>query len=290
MSGLGPREGRISRRFAALADEGRAGLVTFVTAGDPDPDTSRAILAGLPEAGADLIELGMPFSDPMADGPAIQEAGQRALKTGQTLKKTLAMVAEFRAADDATPIVLMGYFNPIYQYGVEKFVSDAKSKGVDGLIIVDTPLEEDVEMRSPAEAGGLDFIRLITPATGNARLHDLVANSNGFIYYVSVAGITGTSSAGIADIAAGVKRIRAATDLPAAVGFGVRTPGQAADIARVADAVVVGSAIVSRVADGLDSNGRAGDGLARSVLDFVGELAAGVRDARAEPAGKGANA
>jgi tryptophan synthase alpha chain len=276
----GGAEGRIGRRFAALRGEDRAGLVTFVTAGDPDFETSRAIVAGLADAGADIIELGMPFSDPVADGPAIQAAGQRALKAGQTLKRTLALVAEFRAGDGDTPIVLMGYFNPIHRYGVARFVEDAQIAGVDGLIVVDTPLEEDRELRVPAEAAGLDFIRLITPATGDGRIAALVSDARGFIYYVSVTGITGAGSAPIDDIASGVGRVRRATGLPVAVGFGVRTPDQAADIARVADAVVIGSAIVGRIAQGLDGDGRPAPGLTDAVLGFVRELSAGVANAR----------
>jgi len=271
---------RIGRRFEALKADNRAGLVTFATAGDPNLDVSRAILAGLPKAGADIIELGMPFSDPMADGPSIQLAGQRALKNGQDLKKTLAMVAEFRAVDDDTPIVLMGYFNPIYRYGVAAFVTEAHRVGVDGLIVVDTPLEEDDELRLPSEAVGIDFIRLVTPATGDARITDLVSGARGFIYYVSVTGITGAGSALIDDIASGVGRVRVATDLPVAVGFGVRTPGQAADIARVADGVVIGSAIVNIVAQGVDDDGIPKAGLSDDVLRFVKELSDGVKAAR----------
>mgnify|MGYP003757641873 CR=1 FL=1 len=273
-------ETRITRRFAALKEEGRSGFVTFLTAGDPDPDTALDILLGLPEAGADLIEIGVPFSDPMADGPSIQLAGQRALKNGQNLKKTLAMVAEFRAGDDETPIVLMGYFNPIYRYGVAAFVAEAHRVGVDGLIVVDTPLEEDEELRVPSETAGIDFIRLVTPATGDDRITDLVSGARGFIYYVSVTGITGAGSALIDDIASGVGRVRQTTELPVAVGFGVRTPDQAADIARVADGVVIGSAIVNIVANGVDEDGSPKAGLADEVLGFVKELSVGVRAAR----------
>ena len=271
---------RIGRRFGALKEQNRAALVTFVTAGDPDFDTSTAIISGLPDAGADIIELGMPFSDPMADGPSIQAAGQRALKFGQTLKKTLAMVAEFRTRDDDTPIVLMGYFNPIYQYGAADFVADAHKAGLDGLIVVDTPMEEDDELRGPAEAAGLDFIRLVTPATGDARITELVSGARGFIYYVSVTGITGAGSGLIDDIAAGIRRVRRATDLPVAVGFGVRGPDQAAEIARVADGVVIGSAIVNKIAEGLDEQGRPARGLADDVLGFVKQLSAGITGAR----------
>jgi tryptophan synthase alpha chain len=271
---------RITRRFAELRADGRAGLVTFVTAGDPDLETSTAILAGLAGAGADVIELGMPFSDPMADGPSIQVAGQRALGAGHTMRRTLDMVARFRERDDATPVVLMGYFNPIHHMGVEAFVAAARGAGVDGLIVVDLPPEEEDELRGPAQNTGIDLIRLIAPSTGDARINHLMANSGGFIYYVSVSGITGTKSATQTAVAAGVARIRAASELPVAVGFGIKTPGQAADVAAVADAAVVGSAIVDRIADGLDDAGHAGATLVEDVLAFVGELAAGVRGAR----------
>jgi tryptophan synthase alpha chain len=268
--------GRIARRFDALADAGRAGLITFVTAGDPDHAASAAILAGLPRAGADIIELGMPFSDPMADGPAIQAAGKRALAGGQTLRKTLAMVEAFRAGDDETPILLMGYYNPIHRYHGDAFIAEALRVGVDGLIVVDLPHEENDVLCHPAEAAGLSFIRLVTPATPESRVQDLVAAATGFIYYVTVAGVTGTKSAAGGDIAAGVARIRAASGLPVAAGFGIRTPAQAAETARIVDAVVVGSAVVQRVTAALEDGGDA----VGSVLDFVGELAAGVRGAR----------
>ncbi len=271
---------RISRRFAMLGHDGRAGLVTFITAGDPDLATSSAILGGLAEAGADVIELGMPFSDPMADGPAIQAAGQRALAAGHTMRRTLDMVARLREDDDDTPVVLMGYFNPIHHMGVGAFVTEARRAGVDGVIVVDLPAEEEDVLRGPAEAAGIDLIRLVAPSTRDARLNHLMANSGGFIYYVSVAGITGTKSASPAAIAAGVRRIRAVSALPVAVGFGIRTPEQAAAVARVADAAVVGSAIVDRIADALD-DGRAAPTLAEDALGFVRELAAGVRRARA---------
>ncbi len=276
---------RLARRFAALRQQGRAGLVTFITAGDPDLATSSTILAGLAAAGADVIELGMPFSDPMADGPAIEAAGNRALAGGHTMRRTLDMVAKFRAGDDDTPIVLMGYFNPIHHMGCEAFVAAASRCGVDALIIVDLPPEEEDELRRPAEGAGIDLIRLIAPTTGDARLNHLMANSGGFIYYVSVAGITGTKSASPAAIAAGVARIRAAGDLPVAVGFGIRTPEQAGEVASVADAAVVGSAIVARIADALDDRGddrgRPAPTLVEDVLGFVRELAAAVRGARA---------
>ena len=274
---------RIARRFAGLRGEGRAGLVTFITAGDPDLETSSAILAGLAGAGADVIELGMPFSDPMADGPSIQAAGQRALAAGHTMRRTLDMVARFREDDDETPIVLMGYFNPIHHMGAGAFAAEARRAGVDGLIVVDLPPEEEAELREPAGAAGIDLIRLVAPSTDDARLNQLMANSGGFIYYVSVAGITGTKSATQATIAAGVARIRTVSELPVAVGFGIRTPEQAAEVAAVADAAVVGSAIVDRIADAREAGGRAAPTVVENALAFVRELAAGVRRARAEP-------
>ena len=275
---------RIARRFEALRSEGRAGLVAFVTAGDPDDETSSAILAGLPGAGADLIEIGMPFSDPMADGPAIQAANQRALANGQTLTRTLAMAADLRARDADIPLVLMGYFTPIYRFGTSAFLDRAGDAGIDGLIVVDLPLEEEQELRPSGDAGGIEIIRLVTPAAGPRRLDELVANSKGFLYYVSVAGVTGTKSAAVEDTAAGVGRIRDLTELPVAVGFGIATPAQAAEVARVADAVVVGSAIVQRIAAGLDDRGRPGTGLVDDVLGLVKELSLGVRGARKRPA------
>ncbi len=275
-----PELSRISRRFAALQAEGRAGLVTFVTAGDPDLETSAGILAGLPKAGADLIELGMPFSDPMADGPAIQAAGYRALAAGTTLIKVLALAARFRAADADTPLILMGYFNPIYRYGVDRFVADAAASGVDGLIIVDLPPEVDAELRRPAVAAGLALIRLATPTTDSARLPRVLEDAGGFLYYVAVAGVTGAKQAAIGDIAAAVGRLKAATAMPIAVGFGIRNPESAAAVARCADAAVVGSAIVDRIAGNLDESGRPGPALIGAVLDFVGSLAEGVRAAR----------
>jgi tryptophan synthase alpha chain len=271
---------RIERRFADLAQEGRAGLVTFVTAGDPDPVTAAAILAGLPAAGADVIELGMPFTDPMADGPAIQASSLRALAAGQTMPKTLAMVARFRDRDEATPIVLMGYFNPIYVYGVERFLVDAKAAGVDGLIVVDLPPEEDVELCLPALAAGLNFIRLATPTTDEARLPKVLTNTSGFLYYVSVAGITGTKTPEIGRVSREVARIKRHTALPVAVGFGVRSAKQAAAIAAVADGVVVGSALVETVRASLDA-GKATPATAGAVHKLVGELAGGVRAPRA---------
>ncbi len=271
--------GRIERRFAALRRAGRSGLVTFTTAGDPNRDASLRILRGLPAAGADLIELGIPFSDPMADGPAIQKASQRALAAGQTLAATLSMVAEFRRGDADTPIILMGYYNPIYVYGVEPFVADASVSGVDGLIIVDLPPEEADELRIPARAAGIDLIYLTAPTTDDRRLPVVLEHAGGFVYYVSIAGITGTASASRDDVAAAVERIRRHTDLPVAVGFGIRTPEQAAAMASVADAAVVGSALVDRLAGHLDENGSAGPDLVDDVLSFVTELAEGVRAA-----------
>ncbi|MHA1108202.1 MAG: tryptophan synthase subunit alpha [Alphaproteobacteria bacterium] len=272
---------RITRRFDSLRKEGRAGLVTFVTAGDPDPATAAAILDGLPAAGADFIELGMPFSDPMADGPAIQASSLRALKGGHNMVKTLAMVREFRTGDDQTPIILMGYYNPIYIYGVDRFVADAGAAGVDGLIIVDLPPEEDVELQQPASAAGLDFIRLATPTSDEVRLPKLLAAASGFVYYVSVAGITGTKSASIDSIAGAVTRIRRHSDLPVGVGFGITTAEQAAEVARVADAAVVGSAIVEIIRNGLEAENVALPDLPQSVLNFVSTLSQGVRGARA---------
>ena len=269
--------GRISRRFAALKAEGRGGLVTFLTAGDPDYETSKEIVLGLPAAGADVIELGMPFSDPMADGPAVQAASLRALNSGMKLARVLQMVREFRAGDDNTPIVLMGYYNPIYNYGVDKFLEEARESGVDGLIVVDLPPEEDQELCLPALKAGLNFIRLATPTTDDQRLPTVLSNTSGFVYYVSVLGVTGTKSAAEDAIKAAVERLRRHTDLPIGVGFGIKTPENARAVATVADAAVVGSAIVDRILDGLDGDGKPKPGLAKTVLDYVGELAAGVR-------------
>jgi tryptophan synthase alpha chain len=271
---------RIARRFAALAAEGRAGLVTYIVAGDPDATTSLALLRGLPRAGADLIELGMPFSDPMADGPAIQAAGLRALKAGMTLRGTLDLVRRFRGEDDETPIVLMGYYNPIYRYGVETFLADARASGVDGLIVVDLPPEEDDELCLPALAAGIDFIRLTAPTTDEPRLPVVLARASGFVYYVSITGITGTKSAKIDDVAVAIARLRRHTTLPVAVGFGIKTPDQAEAVARFADAAVVGTALVQRIAANLDAAGRAGPGLVEAVLADVAALAVGVRAAR----------
>ena len=272
-------ETRIGRRFEALKSEGRSGLITFVTAGDPELEVSREILFGLPAAGADLIELGMPFSDPMADGPAIQASSLRALKSGMTLKKTLKLVADFRARDDATPVILMGYYNPIYVYGTEPFLADAKAAGVDGLIVVDLPPEEVDELWKPARAQGIDIVFLTAPTSDDERLPKIVERASGFVYYVSITGITGTKSAVAADVEKAVRRIRRHTDLPIGVGFGIRTPDQAAEIAAVADAAVVGSALVDIVAANLDKDGKAEPGLAGKLLSLVGDLAAGVRGA-----------
>jgi tryptophan synthase alpha chain len=272
-------ETRIDRRFAALKAEGRAALVTFLMAGDPDPDTSLAIVTALPAAGTDVIELGMPFTDPMADGPAIQAAGLRALTAGQTMVKTLALVRDFRKADDATPVVLMGYYNPIYIYGVDKFLIDAKSAGVDGLIIVDLPPEEDEELCLPALKAGLNFIRLATPTTDDRRLPAVLNNTSGFVYYVSITGITGAAAPDPARVGAAVARIKRHTRLPVAVGFGVRTAEQACAIAGDADAVVVGSALVDALQQSLDKDNKATKATVGAVTDLVASLAAGVRNA-----------
>ena len=271
---------RIDRQFSTLKSQGRAALVTFLTAGDPDPETSLAILKALPAAGADVIELGMPFTDPMADGPAIQASSQRALKAGQTMKKTLAMVRAFRAENDATPIVLMGYYNPIYVYGVDKFLADAKSAGVDGLIVVDLPPEEDEELCLPTLKAGLNFIRLATPTTDDKRLPAVLANTSGFVYYVSITGITGTAAPDAARVSDAVARIKRHTSLPVAVGFGVKTAEQARGIAQGADAVVVGSAIIDALKSTLDANGKAGAASVSAVTALVASLSAGVRAAR----------
>jgi tryptophan synthase alpha chain len=270
---------RIERRFAALKEEGRAALVTFTMAGDPDTETSLAIAKALPKAGADVIELGMPFTDPMADGPAIQASGQRALRGGQTLKKTLAMVREFRKSDDDTPIVLMGYYNPIYIYGVDKFLADAKAGGVDGLIVVDLPPEEDDELCLPALKAGLNFIRLATPTTDDRRLPTVLNHTSGFVYYVSITGITGAAAPDAAKVSTAVARIKRHTKLPVAVGFGVRTAEQARAIAQGADGVVVGSALVDALRKSLDKDGKATAGTVKAVTDLVSELATGVRSA-----------
>jgi tryptophan synthase alpha chain len=271
---------RIDRRFAALKQEGRAALVTFTMAGDPDYDTSLAIVKALPKAGADVIELGMPFTDPMADGPAIQAAGVRALKGGQRMTKTLALVREFRKSDDATPIVLMGYYNPIYIYGVDRFLVDAKAAGVDGLIVVDLPPEEDEELCLPTLKAGLNFIRLATPTTDDRRLPAVLSNTSGFVYYVSITGITGAAAPDAGKVSAAVARIKRHTKLPVAVGFGVRTAEQARAIAENADGVVVGSALVDALRASLDKDGKAGPGAVKAVTSLVSALADGVRSAR----------
>ena len=271
---------RIERRFAALRAEGRAGLVIYLTAGDPDPDTSLALFQGLAGAGADLIEIGMPFSDPMADGPAIQAAGQRALKRGTNLRSTLALVRTLRQRDQDTPYVLMGYYNPIYRYGAEAFARDAVAAGVDGTIVVDLPPEEDEELAVPARREGLDIVRLATPTSDEARLPAIVTHASGFLYYVAITGITGTRSAAAADVRGAVLRLRRFTQLPIAVGFGIKNPAQAAEVAKAADAAVVGSALVDRLALNLDAAGNAKPGLVDAVLADIRALAAGVRTAR----------
>jgi tryptophan synthase alpha chain len=271
---------RIDQRFAALAKEGRPALVTFTTAGDPDLDTSLAILRALPAAGADIIELGVPFSDPMADGPTIQASSQRALKAGQTLVKTLTMVRTFREADTTTPIVLMGYYNPIYIYGVDRFLADAKAAGVDGLIVVDLPPEEDAELCLPALKAGLNFIRLATPTTDDRRLPAVLANTSGFVYYVSITGITGAATPDAGRVAAAVARIKRHSSLPVAVGFGVKNAAQASAIAQHADGVVVGSALVDTLRATLDAHGKATAGTVKAVSGLVAELAAGVRSTK----------
>ncbi len=270
---------RIDTRFAALKAQGRAALVTFLTAGDPDGETSLALIKALPKAGADVIELGMPFTDPMADGPAIQASSQRALKAGQTLKKTLAMVRAFRKTDDATPIVLMGYYNPIYVFGVDRFLAEAKAAGVDGLIVVDLPPEEDEELCLPALKAGLNFIRLATPTTDDQRLRTVLTNTSGFVYYVSITGITGTAVPDAGKVTGAVARIKRHTTLPVAVGFGVRTAAHARAIAKGADGVVVGSALIDALRASLDRNGKATRKSVKAVTDLVTALADGVRGA-----------
>ena len=264
---------RIKRCFDRVRAENRAAFVTFTTAGDPDFDTASAILTGLPKSGVDIIELGMPFSDPMADGPAIQAANLRALGAGMTLKKTLQMVANFRENDSETPIILMGYYNPIHYYGVQGFIDKALESGVDGLIIVDLPPEEDSELCHPCMTAGLHWIRLTTPTSDEKRLQTVLKNSSGFVYYVSIAGITGTRSAEQTAVSDAVKRIKAQTDLPVAVGFGIKTPEQVTQTARVADGVVVGSAIVNRIAEG-QASGKSRDEICADVHGFVATLSA----------------
>lgn len=271
---------RIDTRFAELKKEGRAAFVTFVMCGDPDLATSLEIIKALPKAGADIIEIGMPFTDPMADGPAIQAAGLRALKSGTTLKKTLDVVRDFRKDDATTPLVLMGYYNPIYIYGVDKFLADAKSAGVDGLIIVDLPPEEDTELCIPAMKAGLNFIRLATPTTDDKRLPAVLANTSGFVYYVSITGITGSASADTAQVSAAVARIKRHTQLPVCVGFGIRTPDAARGIAQAANGAVVGSALIDALRATLDSEGRATAKTVPAVADLAAALAQGVRGAK----------
>jgi tryptophan synthase alpha chain len=275
---------RIDRRFAALRAEGRAALVTFTMAGDPDYDSALAILKALPQAGADVIELGMPFTDPMADGPAIQAAGLRALKAGQDMKRTLALVRDFRRGDDATPVVLMGYYNPIYVYGSEKLLADAKAAGVDGLIIVDLPPEEDAELCLPALKAGLNFIRLATPTTDDKRLPAVLKNTSGFVYYVSITGITGSAAPDPQKVKAAVARIKRHTKLPVCVGFGVRTAEQARALAQAGEGVVVGSALVEAVRQSLDADGKATKTTVSSVTALVRALADGVRGAKSAKA------
>jgi tryptophan synthase alpha chain len=271
---------RIDARFAELKKQRRSAFITFLMAGDPDIGTSLAIIKALPKAGADVIEIGMPFTDPMADGPAIQASGLRALKAGMTLKKTLAMVRDFRADDNATPIVLMGYYNPIYIYGVEKFVTDAKAAGVDGLILVDLPAEEDDELCVPALAAGLNFIRLVPPTADDKRLSVVLENTSGFVYYVSITGITGSAAADIAAVTEAVARIKRHTGLPVCVGFGIRTPEAARAIAENADGAVVGTALVDALRGSLDAEGRATAKTVGAVADLVASLAQGVRGAK----------
>ena len=271
---------RIDRRCEDLRREGRAGLVTFLMAGDPDPATSLDIIKALPRAGADIIEIGMPFTDPMADGPSIQAAGLRALKGGMTLRKTLEMVRGFRKDDNTTPLVLMGYYNPIYIYGVDKFLDDARTAGVDGLIIVDLPPEEDDELCIPALKAGLNFIRLATPTTDDKRLPAVLANTSGFVYYVSITGITGAAAADSKVVGDAVARIKRHTKLPVCVGFGIRTPQTARAIAEKANGAVVGTALVDALRDSLDAEGRATTKTVAAVADLAASLAQGVRGAK----------
>jgi tryptophan synthase alpha chain len=271
---------RIDARFAQLKKEGRSAFVTFLMAGDPDPETSLQIIKALPQAGADIIEIGMPFTDPMADGPSIQAAGLRALKAGMTLRKTLAMVRAFREGDNATPLVLMGYYNPIYIYGVDKFLVDAKAAGVDGLIIVDLPPEEDTELCMPALKAGLNFIRLATPTTDDKRLPAVLANTSGFVYYVSITGITGAAAADSSAVGEAVARIKRHTNLPVCVGFGIRTPEAARAIAERASGAVVGTALVDALRGSLDAEGRATAKTVSAVADLAASLALGVRGAK----------
>jgi tryptophan synthase alpha chain len=278
-------EGRLERRFEALRGARRAALVTFVSAGDPDLETSLAILRGLPPAGADVVELGMPFSDPVADGPVIQAAGQRALGAGASMARTLELARGFRAGDQDTPLVLMGYFNPILAMGVEAFAEAAAAAGVDGLIVVDLPPEEEAELKAPADQAGLRLIRLATPTSDEERLGTVLADAQGFVYYVSITGITGSAAPDQDAVRGAVARLRRHTALPVAVGFGIKSAAQAAAVARVADAAVVGSALVAKLAEGLDPAGQAAPGLVEGVLELTAELARGVRGARLAGAG-----
>ena len=271
---------RLEAKFSELRSQNRAGFVAFITAGDPDYDTSLAILKGLPDQGVDIIELGMPFTDPSADGPAIDRAAQRALKGGMSLTKTITMVREFRKSDQSTPIILMGYFNPLLAYGIERFAEDASTAGVDGLIIVDLPPEEDAELRLPANAAGIDVIRLATPTSDTIRLPKVLEGASGFGEYVAGAGSTGGKSATEGDIRAAITHIKEHTDLPFAVGFGIKTPEQAAIMAKYADGVVVGSAIVSMIENGISENGVPKSDLVDEVFDFVRTLADGTHSGR----------
>ena len=268
------QENRIDRRFSKLKAQGRTAFLPFITAGDPDFETSKKLLFELPAAGADLIELGMPFSDPMADGPAIQASSLRALKAGQTMAKTLEMVKEFRSSDNETPIILMGYYNPIYAYGTGRFIADASAAGVDGVIVVDVPPEADEELCIPALESGLCFIRLATPTTDERRLPSVLQNTSGFVYYVAITGITGVGSANVEEVGAQVSRIRSASNLPVGVGFGIKTPEQVAAMSKHADAVIVGSALVTKILQNLDIEGRVTVETVPAVLDLVSELSA----------------
>ena len=271
------RRNRVDLAFKRLSEENRGGLVTFITAGDPDLETSQNLMERLPDSGADIIELGMPFSDPMADGPAIQAASLRALANGASLRKTLDMVARFRRSNDQTPVILMGYFNPIYQYGPARFVTDAVESGVDGLILVDLPPEEDDELCDPARTAGLHWVRLVTPTSDEERLKTVLKNSSGFLYYVSIAGITGTRSAAVSAVGDAVARLRSHTGLPIAVGFGINTPDQVRDTVEVADSAVVGSAIIREIEKNLDDTGAARPELLENVSSLVRTLAEGTR-------------
>jgi len=272
---------RLAALFERLTEENRGGLGIFITAGDPDPDTSLAILKALPGAGADMIEFGMPFSDPMADGPSIQASSQRALKSGASLARTIEMVRAFRVSDQTTPVILMGYYNPIYTHGVQRFLADAIEAGADGLIIVDLPPEEDADLCLPAVEAGLPFIRLATPTTNDARIPAVLSNTSGFIYYVSITGITGTVAVPTDMVRTAVARLKKHTTLPVAVGFGISSREQAAAVARVADAAIVGSAVVNTIAANLDTEGQAGAGTVAAVVALIKDLAAGVLSARA---------